>query len=105
MTYDSPLTSGVCALCGDAYIHHSPYFPPTPGKPICLRYLDRHVLCGCDCRCTRRLRDGNVMTVDVTRDPRTVQDPDTVRYRHTASGVRAELLICLNCYVGEHSQA
>jgi hypothetical protein len=53
-------------------------------------------VCGCACECRRLLTVGNVMSEDVTDDPAApweTSEPESPR---------VYLLLCAECYVGNH---
>jgi hypothetical protein len=54
-------------------------------------------ICGCDCECSQRISDGNLMTEDVT-------DEGAQPWEQLApDGHRVHLVICAECFVGNHA--
>ena len=91
------MRAGVCAECNWTERHHPGGGPcnSEPGIP-CGGYRDAGVYCGCDCGCMAVLTEGNVMREDITAN--TYAPWETI----DDGAPRVHLLICVNCYVGQH---
>ena len=62
--------------------------------PITPENFPEGIICGCDCECKRPLNDGNVMAEEV--------EAEENEWNGDQLAPAVDLLVCAECFVGNH---